>query len=478
MSREATPNALALKALQSWKLYAHFVHWPNQNGVPELLARCINEGEDALRALKADSAPATDSPTPIAEFHFCPMCGDPWDGGLHKAMCFGPPSKTSETPPLDTGMKHAQTRASGVHAGTANAAAPSPGGVPKSPGAIACEHENTRHDACSNDRYCHGCKCIVEVAGKTVTPIPLATYQAKRPDVWDSWVAKECPDSAKPGGLTHDELVMACRNIGYDLTCGACAAVFFTGFGLPHDTHTCEQRTETPLPEVWVVEAFSAHESNVAGVFASEDESRRFRETQPLPEGAVMWACGKHPVKGSTARAEAAFPSDIDALPTDHPMRVEMRALRALAEDAWSFIGLSKAAVTGLDPEWEPKYEKSQKDVERRIDAWQTAMRLLAKDKHAMKRPKRIAFECPAPTGKVFVGIAYDRGVTPTLVMSDDRAALSAALDKATATKLRDWLTAWLASEGAQQEPQSLAALVAESFAKHAPPGAVLEIKK
>jgi hypothetical protein len=52
-----SPDALALasKALRSWKLYAHFVGWPNQNGVPELLARCINEGEDALRAMPTGS---------------------------------------------------------------------------------------------------------------------------------------------------------------------------------------------------------------------------------------------------------------------------------------------------------------------------------------------------------------------------------------------------------------------------------------
>lgn len=32
-------------------------------------------------------------------------------------------------------------------------------------------------------------------------------------------------------GLTHDELIAACKNIGFDLSCGACACVFFTGHG-------------------------------------------------------------------------------------------------------------------------------------------------------------------------------------------------------------------------------------------------------
>ncbi len=40
-------------------------------------------------------------------------------------------------------------------------------------------------------------------------------------------------------GLTDDQLVVALRNIGYDLTCGACAAVFYTGTGVATDQHTC-----------------------------------------------------------------------------------------------------------------------------------------------------------------------------------------------------------------------------------------------
>jgi hypothetical protein len=38
--------------------------------------------------------------------------------------------------------------------------------------------------------------------------------------------------------MTEDEAVIACENIGYDLTCGACAERFFTGgsWGSEHDT--------------------------------------------------------------------------------------------------------------------------------------------------------------------------------------------------------------------------------------------------
>lgn len=34
---------------------------------------------------------------------------------------------------------------------------------------------------------------------------------------------------SEPCGLSHQELEQACRNIGFDLTCGACAERFFTG---------------------------------------------------------------------------------------------------------------------------------------------------------------------------------------------------------------------------------------------------------
>lgn len=39
------------------------------------------------------------------------------------------------------------------------------------------------------------------------------------------------PPSPKRGGLTHDEIMVACKNVGVDLTCGACAGVFYTGAG-------------------------------------------------------------------------------------------------------------------------------------------------------------------------------------------------------------------------------------------------------
>lgn len=37
--------------------------------------------------------------------------------------------------------------------------------------------------------------------------------------------------------MSYDDMVRACTNIGYDLKCGACAAIFFTGIGLPKDRH-------------------------------------------------------------------------------------------------------------------------------------------------------------------------------------------------------------------------------------------------
>lgn len=47
-----------------------------------------------------------------------------------------------------------------------------------------------------------------------------------------------------PGGLTSEELVVACKNIGFDLSCGACAGVFYTGSGM--GAHTCDENQRTP----------------------------------------------------------------------------------------------------------------------------------------------------------------------------------------------------------------------------------------
>jgi hypothetical protein len=60
----------------------------------------------------------------------------------------------------------------------------------------------------------------------------------------------ETVDRKRRGGdLTHDEIVVACRNIGHDLKCGACAEVFYTGFtGDPHDLG-CESTNRYPVVE-------------------------------------------------------------------------------------------------------------------------------------------------------------------------------------------------------------------------------------
>jgi hypothetical protein len=45
--------------------------------------------------------------------------------------------------------------------------------------------------------------------------------------------------------LTDDELVVACRNIGFDLTCGACAGQFYTGSAM--GDHTCKPSRVVPI---------------------------------------------------------------------------------------------------------------------------------------------------------------------------------------------------------------------------------------
>jgi hypothetical protein len=47
--------------------------------------------------------------------------------------------------------------------------------------------------------------------------------------------------------FTDDELQQALRNVGYDIECGACASVFYTGCN--YEEHTCEfPPNQKPLP--------------------------------------------------------------------------------------------------------------------------------------------------------------------------------------------------------------------------------------
>jgi hypothetical protein len=46
--------------------------------------------------------------------------------------------------------------------------------------------------------------------------------------------------SREAGDLTYKQLVEACRNIGFDLTCGACAELFYAGHPNPNHDEGCK----------------------------------------------------------------------------------------------------------------------------------------------------------------------------------------------------------------------------------------------
>jgi len=69
-------------------------------------------------------------------------------------------------------------------------------------------------------------------------PITLATEQLN--------TTTTIQPNSDSGPLTFAELVIACKNIGYDLNCGACASIFYCGFALPGDEHTCERVVDNP----------------------------------------------------------------------------------------------------------------------------------------------------------------------------------------------------------------------------------------
>ena len=56
------------------------------------------------------------------------------------------------------------------------------------------------------------------------------------------------------GGLTAEQLIVACKNIGYDLTCGECACLFYTGHrgNYPH-SETCKTDVlHKGVPKGWI----------------------------------------------------------------------------------------------------------------------------------------------------------------------------------------------------------------------------------
>ncbi len=54
---------------------------------------------------------------------------------------------------------------------------------------------------------------------------------------WDNYVSSRVESQwvlpAAQKLLAEEQLVVACRNIGFDLTCGACAMLFYTGYTGP-----------------------------------------------------------------------------------------------------------------------------------------------------------------------------------------------------------------------------------------------------
>jgi hypothetical protein len=55
-------------------------------------------------------------------------------------------------------------------------------------------------------------------------------------------------DDDSKATMTMKDIEIACRNIGYDLSCGACAEIFFTGgsWGSAHDP-TCSTKQPRKL---------------------------------------------------------------------------------------------------------------------------------------------------------------------------------------------------------------------------------------
>ena len=89
-----------------------------------------------------------------------------------------------------------------------------------------------------------------------------------------------------PCGLTHAQLEQACKNIGFDLSCGACAGVFFTGGSL--HAHACS-RSETDAPAELRAKLNLPPDAPMVQVIASIDNLLKLVEMRYAPPAVFGW---------------------------------------------------------------------------------------------------------------------------------------------------------------------------------------------
>ena len=85
--------------------------------------------------------------------------------------------------------------------------------------------------------YCAG--CLGELTREEMTSSAneanwladqLESVTTERDALREKW-------QSSPGALTAEQLAVACKNIGFDVTCGACAMLFYTGYTGPTSRH-------------------------------------------------------------------------------------------------------------------------------------------------------------------------------------------------------------------------------------------------
>jgi len=116
--------------------------------------------------------------------------------------------------------------------------------------------------------------------------------------------------------LTHEEAIVAARNVGVDLTCGECAAMFYTGYPSapghpPEHAPSCRTgalavavgwRRDAPPRGVRCLVTWTGSEDsarprvNVASVSPDHDEERWFSNGQPL-HNVIAWMLAPEPAE-------------------------------------------------------------------------------------------------------------------------------------------------------------------------------------
>ncbi len=109
--------------------------------------------------------------------------------------------------------------------------------------------------------------------------------------------------------ISFDDLKQACKNIGFDLSCGACAEVFFTGSSSHSHADSCATHSEARGFAETIDNVREALGQDVTHYYIIADDVKELVEAVERQEGSALEVLQKIRERGAVAgpaRAETS----------------------------------------------------------------------------------------------------------------------------------------------------------------------------